>query len=111
MKPNNTPQYIYIPAQPGWFEIEPVIDDGKVSCFIEEPIIAWEVSAECPQRDSTMPYSDYQEPLVFVTPVTVGGRRTYDKLVLRRPNGTLTSPEDREYDNMEEVQDYLEGVS
>lgn len=95
MKPDNDPQYSFIPALPGWFLMQPVqsLQGDEIVEFIKEPVLAWEISSEIP------PYSETKnDPLVIVCPVTVCGvSRNFD--LLQRPDGTFTRPEDMDYEN------------
>lgn len=78
-----------IPAQPGWFLIDPVSSGEAVVDIRLEPVLAWSYSADA------------------IEPITIDGRVDGD-VVLKRPDGVLTAPHARDFATLDDVLEYLQ---
>jgi hypothetical protein len=96
---SKAPIITIIPAAPGWAAVGPVMDGDRVVDLWEEPIVAWRVETEL----------TFDEKNIYDT-VTPIAAECFDieNALLRRPDGRLYAPADRDFENDEQAIAYLQ---
>ena len=93
-------QITILEAEPGWYVVVPLTDDGKVIRLFRDRILAWRVYAEQPVPGEGRPSCD-------VTPLTVSGDAGgYN--VICDPSGQMHAPGITVFDSEEAVIEFLQ---
>ena len=100
------PQVDVIPAQPGYFQLEPCFEeDDRITSLWETPIVAWRVTTHI--RTERERITGKGESYSCVEAVTVEGVDCNDSYAVLRPDGKVESPHIGWWDSKEEFLQYL----
>ena len=100
------PQVNVIPAQPGYFQLEPIYrDDRTVSELWENSIIAWRVTTEV--KSERQRKAGQGETWSSVEAVTVNGVDDNDDYAILLPNGNIELPFVQSFTSRDEYVKYL----
>jgi hypothetical protein len=96
----NTPTITHVPAQPGWFYLQPIEEENseKIISVDQVPVLAWLIHTE----ESFLNTS----PTTSVTAITVEGQ-VEDWAVFENPLGKYSTQNGDYFETFEEVISYL----